>query len=168
MTAKPSRRRDLRKQATIETLSNFDTLPGSASVTPEQDRDGYAICERPNFVASTSLWSPTWQGYDIYRQLAFPLPYTGSILIGADQPEDCFRMTGFACPSDYLTVIQVQFEEGNVVRLDDVSKIFEVFRSRYERNIYEDDDLDYAGPFPDLQRNGQRYLKRHLPGGYRF
>ncbi len=143
-------------------------MPVFNGVTPEQDRHAEETFKEGEFVSATLSWSPSWHGYDIYRKLAFPLSYTGAVLLGANKPDDLFQMTGCAMPQDYDIVLQVEFEEGAVTACKDVSEIFATFRARYERNIYEDYDLDYTGPFPDLQRNGRRYLKRHLAPGFTF
>lgn len=106
-------------------------------VTPERDSDGY----------------------DIYDQLALPLPYTGAILIGNDR-RDIFRTQGYAFPQDYDVITQVQFESGIVVRRDDVSGIFETLRTRYLRSDYPDSS--------DQRQNARHYLKRHLASGFQF
>jgi len=69
MTApKTTARKDLRKQATFETLSNFDSLPDSASVRPR-------VVAAHSDISMATFWRRVKSG-------ALPAPQDGRINVG--------------------------------------------------------------------------------------
>ena len=92
-----------------------------------------------------------------YEQLNFPLDFSGSILISAENSTEGPNFRGFPRPWHFNTVRKLSFQAGHLRENRDVSSILKTFDTRYCI------EGDFYG---EHRRNGKRFLARHIGSGF--
>ena len=57
-----------------------------------------------------------------------PIKFTGFILLGKDFIDEMYVHMGFQRPISYKTVIEFQFQEGEIISVNDFSELIEKLR----------------------------------------
>ena len=92
-----------------------------------------------------------------YDHLHFPLDYSGSILISAENSTEGPYFRGFPRPWHFNIVRKLSFKSGQLTENRDVSSILKTFDTRYCI------EGDFYG---EHRRNGKRFLARHIGVGF--
>jgi len=73
-----------------------------------------------------------FQGTAMYREVNLLVSFTGTLLLAKDFIQEMYIHAGFQRPTAYKTVLNLRFEEGNLVKIKDRSKEVEKMRQKIE------------------------------------
>ncbi len=75
----------------------------------------------------------------IYRDLHFPVPFTGKIRLGKDFIQELYVHMGFQKASAYKTVIEFVLKDGKLESFNDISEELSKKRGKFKKDFIEGD-----------------------------
>ena len=100
-----------------------------------------------------------WYFSAVYSCVNLALDYTGELLVSADNLSDEGYFRGYPLTWHFNCTLKLSFENGRLVGRKDLSDVMKIFDARYCREGYL---------YGDGRRNGLRFLRRQVGGGFRF
>jgi hypothetical protein len=96
---------------------------------------------------ATIKWKSPMGFNFMYRDLNFPIKFTGFILLGKDFIDEMYVHMGFQRPISFETVIEFQFKDGEIVAVNDFSELIAKLRkedpSKGARPDYDETTMEW-------------------------
>lgn len=72
-----------------------------------------------------------------YENIDYQVPFTGKIRLAKDFIDELYIHMGFQKPSAFKTVIDFTLKNGQIIKIEDISKVFEKKRGAFKKHFEE-------------------------------